>query len=76
MLVELVGSKRMALSVYSRPFLHVMLARLVSALGTALISLSLSSIAAIEVRRYGAGTTKSVLESAMSLLGSGISLLR
>jgi len=67
MLGGLVGSIGMALFVFSSTFLHVMLTRLVFALGTALISPALSSIAAIEGRRYGAGTTMSVLESAMSL---------
>jgi DHA1 family multidrug resistance protein-like MFS transporter len=67
MLGGLVGSVGMALFVFSSTFFHVMGARLVFALGTALISPSLASIAAIEGRQYGAGTTMSVLESAMSL---------
>ncbi|TFH17721.1 MFS transporter [Candidatus Bathyarchaeota archaeon] len=67
MLGGVVSSVGMALFVYSSTFFHVMAARLVFALGTALISPSLASIAAIEGRRYGAGTTMSALESAMSL---------
>jgi len=63
----LVGSVGMALFVYSVTFWHVMAARLIFALGTALISPALSSIAAIEGRVYGAGTTMSALDSAMSL---------
>ena len=63
----IVGSIGMALFVYSVTFWHVMAARLIFALGTALISPALSSIAAIEGRVYGAGTTMSALDSAMSL---------
>jgi DHA1 family multidrug resistance protein-like MFS transporter len=48
-------------------FWGVMLAQLIFAAGSALISPSLSSIAAIEGRQLGAGTTMSVLDSAMSL---------
>jgi DHA1 family multidrug resistance protein-like MFS transporter len=67
MLGGFVSAVGMALFVFSSTFLHVMAARLVFALGTALISPALSSIAAIEGRLYGAGTTMSALDSAMSL---------
>jgi MFS family permease len=62
-----VSALGMFLFVISRNFIHILSARLVFAAGSALISPALSSIAAIEGRSYGAGTTMSALESAMSL---------
>jgi MFS family permease len=67
MLGGLISSIGMAMFVFSSTFYHCMAAQLVFGLGTALISPALASIAAIEGRRYGAGTTMSALESAMSL---------
>ncbi len=67
MLGGVVSSIGMVMFVFSSTFYHCMAAQLVFGLGTALISPSLASIAAIEGRRYGSGTTMSALESAMSL---------
>ena len=63
----IISSVGMGMFVFSSTFWHVMAARLVFALGTALISPALSSIAAIEGRIYGAGITMSALDSALSL---------
>jgi DHA1 family multidrug resistance protein-like MFS transporter len=63
----IVSAVGMASFTLSTTFWGVMLAQLIFAAGSALISPSLSSIAAIEGRQLGAGTTMSVLDSAMSL---------
>ncbi|MCW4051444.1 MAG: MFS transporter [Candidatus Bathyarchaeota archaeon] len=60
-----------ALGMFSFPFTHtfwqVLGARLLFSSGSALMTPSISAIAAIEGREYGIGTTMSVLQSAMSL---------
>jgi MFS family permease len=48
-------------------FWEVMLARLIFGAGSALVMPSISSLAAIEGREFGVGTTMSVMESSMSL---------
>lgn len=57
----------MVLFPFSRTFIHIMGARLLFSLGSALMTPALSAIAAIEGREYGVGTTMSILQSAMSL---------
>ena len=57
----------MVLFPFSRTFLHILGARLLFSLGSALMTPALSAIAAIEGREYGVGTTMSILQSAMSL---------
>ena len=57
----------MAFFPFSKTFIHILGARLLFSLGSALMTPALSAIAAIEGREYGVGTTMSVLQSAMSL---------
>lgn len=63
----LVSAVGMLLFAFSSTFVEIMGARLIFAVGIALIIPAMSSIAAIEGRIYGAGTTMSALESATSL---------
>jgi MFS family permease len=51
----------------SRSFWHLMFARLVFSLGSAMMMPAMSAIEAIEGRKYGLGTTMSVMQSSMSL---------
>ena len=67
MLGGCVSAVGMASFAFSRSFWGVMLSRVIFALGSALITPAISSIAAIEGKDLGLGTTMSVLESAMSL---------
>lgn len=67
MLGGVVSALGMASFAISHTFWEVMLARIIFAAGSALITPAISSIAAIEGRELGIGTTMSVLESAMSL---------
>jgi len=67
MLGGCVSALGMASFAFSHTFWEVMLARIIFAAGSALITPAISSIAAIEGRELGIGTTMSVLESAMSL---------
>ena len=57
----------MALFPFTKTFIHILGARLLFSLGSALMTPALGAIAAIEGREYGVGTTMSVLQSAMSL---------
>jgi MFS family permease len=57
----------MVLFPFSKFLWHIMGARLMFSLGSALMIPALGAIAAIEGREYGVGTTMSVLQSAMSL---------
>ena len=63
-LISVIG---MALFPFSKTFTHILGARLLFSMGSALMTPALSAIAAIEGREYGVGTTMSVLQSAMSL---------
>jgi DHA1 family multidrug resistance protein-like MFS transporter len=67
MLGGVISALGMASFAWSSTFWHVMLARVIFATGSALITPAISSIAAIEGKEFGLGTTMSVLESAMSL---------
>jgi MFS family permease len=67
MLGGVVSAAGMASFTLAHTFWEVMLARVIFAAGSALITPSISSIAAIEGRELGVGTTMSVMESAMSL---------
>jgi MFS family permease len=51
----------------SKTFWHLMASRLVFSLGSALMTPAMSAIEAIEGRKYGVGTTMSVMQSSMSL---------
>ncbi len=51
----------------STTFWHLMAARLTFSLGSALMTPAMSAIEAIEGRKYGIGTTMSVMQSSMSL---------
>ena len=51
----------------STTFLHLMVSRLVFSLGSALMTPAMTAIEAIEGRKYGVGTTMSVMQSSMSL---------
>ncbi|MCW4012498.1 MAG: MFS transporter [Candidatus Bathyarchaeota archaeon] len=51
----------------STTFIHLMISRLVFSLGSALMTPAMSAIEAIEGRKYGVGTTMSVMQSSMSL---------
>ena len=51
----------------SSTFIHLMISRLVFSLGSALMTPAMSAIEAIEGRKYGVGTTMSVMQSSMSL---------
>ena len=57
----------MALFPLSRTFLHIIVARLIFSLGSALMTPAMSAIDAIEGKQYGIGTTMSVMQSSMSL---------
>jgi len=63
----IVSAIGMVLFPFSRTFFHILGARLLFSLGSALMTPALSAIAAIEGREYGVGTTMSILQSAMSL---------
>ena len=63
----IISALGMAFFPFSKTFIHILGARLLFSLGSALMTPSLSAIAAIEGREYGVGTTMSVLQSAMSL---------
>ena len=63
----LISAIGMALFPFSKTFMHILGARLLFSMGSALMTPALSAIAAIEGREYGIGTTMSVLQSAMSL---------
>jgi DHA1 family multidrug resistance protein-like MFS transporter len=63
----LISAIGMALFPFSKTFIHILGARLLFSMGSALMTPALSAIAAIEGRVYGVGTTMSVLQSAMSL---------
>jgi DHA1 family multidrug resistance protein-like MFS transporter len=67
MLGGVVSAAGMASFTLAHTFWEVMLARVIFAAGSALITPSISSIAAIEGRELGVGTTMSIMESAMSL---------
>ena len=51
----------------SSTFWHLMTSRLIFSLGSALMTPAMSAIEAIEGRKYGVGTTMSVMQSSMSL---------
>jgi MFS family permease len=51
----------------SSTFLHLLGARLIFSLGSALMTPAMSAIEAIQGRKYGVGTTMSVMQSSMSL---------
>lgn len=57
----------MALFPLAQTFLHIIIARLVFSLGSALMTPAMSAIDAIEGKQYGIGTTMSVMQSSMSL---------
>src|SRR4030042_1648060 len=67
----MLGGVISAAGMWSFPLAHtfweVMLARLIFGAGSALVMPSISSLAAIEGREFGVGTTMSVMESSMSL---------
>lgn len=52
---------------FSSTFLHLMISRLTFSAGSALMTPAMSAIEAIEGRKYGVGTTMSVMQSSMSL---------
>jgi len=52
---------------FSSTFLHLMISRLTFSIGSALMTPAMSAIEAIEGRKYGVGTTMSVMQSSMSL---------
>jgi DHA1 family multidrug resistance protein-like MFS transporter len=63
----IISALGMASFAFTQNFWHVMGARLLFSLGSALITPAITAIAAIEGRQLGTGTTMSVLQSAMSL---------
>jgi len=67
MLGGIVSALGMASFALAHTFWDVMLSRVIFAVGSALITPAITSIAAIEGREMGVGTTMSVMESAMSL---------
>jgi MFS family permease len=67
MLGGVVSAAGMASFTLANTFWDVMLARMIFAAGSALVMPSISSLAAIEGRGFGVGTTMSVMESSMSL---------
>jgi MFS family permease len=52
---------------FSSTFLHLMASRITFSIGSALMTPAMSAIEAIEGRKYGVGTTMSVMQSSMSL---------
>ncbi|HEX9914316.1 MAG TPA: MFS transporter, partial [Candidatus Bathyarchaeia archaeon] len=67
MLGGVISAAGMASFTLAHTFWEVMLARLIFGAGSALVMPSISSLAAIEGREFGVGTTMSVMESSMSL---------
>ena len=63
----LLSAVGMAGFLVSSTFWHLMAARLTFAIGSALMTPAMSAIEAIEGRKYGMGTTMSVMQSSMSL---------